>query len=103
MSCGCAIQKCKKQNDNTANFTKDWGNVRYYCDEHWDLLRQFFMKVGAHACDGCIRNHHAETDSSYFRESTVKFCEKYWDLCGLHIRVYEDAIDYFNIQQLPED
>lgn len=91
----CTIKECNSINDNTSHYTADWGAVRYYCDEHWNLMRLFFTKIGGLRCDLCERNHHAETNMDYFKESTVKYCGKYWNMCDTHLNIYEDAIDYF--------
>jgi hypothetical protein len=103
MSSRCDVKKCNVFNEDTTHYTVDWGDVRYYCEEHWDLINLFFSKVGAHSCNGCTRNHHAETDTSYRGVSTVKCHGKYWELCKMHLKIYEDCIDYFNNLELPED
>lgn len=98
----CDITNCSELNYVTANYTADWGDIRYFCDEHWEIIRLFFSKVAAKECNGCKRNHHAETEISYFKEQTVKYMNKYWDLCKVHLATYEDALNYFNLES-PED
>lgn len=103
MPTACAISNCANINYDTSKYTSDWGEVRYYCDEHWRLVSKFFSRVAGGNCSECKRNHHAETNSVYSDESTVKYDNRHWDLCNGHLKTYEDAIDYFASYHTPED
>jgi hypothetical protein len=88
----CSYFECKKSNTITAFLTVDAYNVRWYCEEHWQILSFLFNSVVLKCIKAgkCSRNYKREFDPDSKTITTVKFCSKYFDLCSKHNDIYEE-------------
>lgn len=88
----CSYFECKTPNVDTAQLTVDVYDVRWYCDEHWELVSFLFNSVVSKCMktNGCTRNNKVEFMLEVSSIVTVKYCGKYFDLCSKHNDIYEE-------------
>lgn len=93
----CAVNDCLGHNDSTSCITIDKRGTREYCFSHWEWICMLFNKVATCArsekTSKCARNHLAEVSKDDINSDTIKFVDRYYDLCPAHIRVYEGLLD----------
>jgi len=95
MPVDCAISDCNSKNKNTAHYSKDWGGIRYYCNDCWRLASIFFGTI-VDLCKNCRVNYLAEYEEKARRPATVKILGRFYNMCPKHLSTYERNLDYFN-------
>jgi hypothetical protein len=88
----CVHTQCKEKNTELTSYTYDWAAIRYWCENHWGIVCLLFRLISAE-CDICERNHPADFFEHELNMSTIKFQDKYWDLCDYHYGLYHDLMD----------
>jgi len=75
-------------------FTSDRYGQHWICEKHWKLMSYIFKVVAEcyRSKSGCLRNHKAEFYPSDRYINTVKFENRYWDLCDKHLGIYDEYI-----------
>lgn len=74
--------------------TNDRFGIHWFCEEHWKLV-SFIFKVVAECArkkDGCKRNHLADFDKYDRYLNTIRHMDKFWDLCDVHLGIYDEVI-----------
>lgn len=74
--------------------TVDRFGIHWFCEAHWVLV-SYVLKLVAECSrkhEGCFRNHKAEVDEYERLMNTIKFEDKYWDLCDMHLGIHDEVI-----------
>jgi len=88
----CCFIDCDELNKFTHMSTNDRFGQHWFCEYHWTLVSYVFkdIKTCIRNSRGCIRNHKAEIYEYEKTLNTIKFQDKYWDLCDRHIGIYDE-------------
>ena len=86
----CHWGTCNGTNSETSFYTADFYDIRYFCNVHWVYVTRLMNSI--RACSKCYRNHNAEFYSDAIEIFSVKFDNKWWDLCGEHITEYDNRM-----------
>jgi hypothetical protein len=87
----CDFDDCSSISEDTNLTVRDNDGIRSLCAEHWRTLNRLFEKVSeCYRKDfGCWRNHGADLYPNERSEYSIKYLDKYWELCDIHLQVYE--------------
>lgn len=86
----CTYKDCRDHNTNTGRYVVDVYGPRFFCDAHWVLAGYIFRIIKE--CEDCHRNHKADWDRNYITYDSVKYQNKWWELCDYHWSLYDDMV-----------
>lgn len=77
--------------------TLDNLGYHWFCESHWQIMSFLFNKrvVMCSRDNGelsCERNHLAEIDFEEITLATIKYSDKFWDLCDSHLAIYDEIV-----------
>lgn len=87
----CDFDDCRNRNRDTGYIIRDSSGIKVLCEEHWKVINRLFEMVSkCSRCDhGCWRNHGADLYPDNRTNSSIKHMDKYWELCSIHIQLYQ--------------
>jgi len=90
----CKFGICKEENKETHMVTVDFFGRQWFCSSHWMFVDFLFSMLVASCCrkKGCRRNHLADFSEEDRGFLSVKFNNKYYDLCDEHTLLYEQLL-----------
>jgi len=93
----CAYTRCMELNTNLNYYTRDCDATRWLCNEHWVTITGFFITVKN--CSHCYRYCLADLYAAARTQDTVKFSDKWWELCLWHRQAYFDSMDIILVDE----
>jgi hypothetical protein len=74
--------------------TVDQFGLHWFCSAHWAFVHFLFSRlvVPCTRNGDCKKNHSAELYESDRTYLTVKFEDKYYDVCSKHMNMYDDLL-----------
>lgn len=81
---------CLDQNADTSHYVVDGEGRRYFCTKHWADVCAFMRDV--RFCVNCKRNHLADYYERDRTALTLKFQDKWWELCWMHFTKHNNSM-----------
>mgnify|MGYP001573185642 CR=1 FL=1 len=90
----CDYDECKNKNRDTSFVTRDTSGIRVFCEPHWIAISSLFARAKNCALKewGCWRNHGADLYEDERTSYSVKHCDRYWELCSVHMDLYKKYV-----------
>lgn len=87
----CDFDDCRDRNKDTSYVVRDSSGIKVVCEEHWRVLNQLFEMVSKCFRNGygCWRNHGADLYPDERNSKSVRYMDKYWELCDTHVQLYQ--------------
>ena len=96
----CHYGPCRELNTETYYYTVDYHGIRFFCDIHWKWIILFMKFIKE--CSKCKRNHNADLYKNSRTTSSLKYEDKWWDICAKHFEFYDgkmcNFLDGLNIE-----